>query len=217
MFEVLKRSIFLILISALMILFVGCNKNDEAWKTFDNLLENAELLKNIAVVPEYEILNNSIEGINFKNNFQGLDFELKAMATDGKDGYLFAFDVTANDFEFKNYNNYYFVPRLQGNVADQYTHTTGFNENGKALILVVSPYSPYLISTEELENAFANLGEFIIEITEIWAYDEDGERVRIGGDARGFGGGITFRVKADFPLDSKFIFEQDGLKIIEQF
>lgn len=210
----MKKATVMFFAAAIVISLTSCDKSDEAWKAFDGLVENAEALKNIAVTPEYEILDGMIEGVDFKNNFEGLDFELKAMATDGNDGYFFVFEVTANGFDFQNHSNYYFVPCLQGDADDQYSMTHGFDENGKASVLVVSKYSPYLISTEELENALADLGEFIIEITELAGLDENGERFSLRRETLGLGCGITFRVKANFPPSSKFTFDPIGMKIM---
>jgi len=148
---------------------------EPAWKAFDGLMENAQALRDIAVIPEYEIISN---------NFDGLDIELTAMMTDGYGSYYFALSFTASGFDYEQEQHYYLAaPRINYMMTD-YQHISDviFDENGKAKTLAYT-YNPRLLNYD--------YEKFTIEFTEIWCHD--GDAIRLDG------GGVTFKVKAEFP------------------
>jgi len=101
-----------------------------AWAAFEKNVENAEALRDIAVKPNFEVIENT---------FEGIDFEITAIAADGYGSFYLALQMNAKDgFTFRTDSDYCFS---QWSTINGKTDCAGLYEKGAIRFATDNPDS----------------------------------------------------------------------------
>jgi len=134
-----------------------------AWTAFEKNVENAEALRDIAVKPNFEVIENT---------FEGIDFEIAAIAADGHGSFYLALQMNAKDgFEFRTDSDYCFS---QLSTVNGKTNCAGLYENGAIRFATDNPDRATAI-TFFYGDGFENESELVFEQNGIIAAVRQGD------------------------------------------